>query len=419
MITAGSEYSVRADSSPKTFADWVYAAVVIWFGSYAYLYAFTLGGPKPLYSYALLIALSVALIVIRASRLRPHQSTFSTTLRTCVVAIVLYLVYGHFAFLNSSQSPTAVQAYVTLVESALFVIAMLAIMWNKRRVLLTARLFVFLSIVAIALNIWDFVLPAFSNVPGRAAGLYENPNMSGTFIVLCMVAGVAVIPRRFRILYVALCGAGVLITFSRGAWLSWFVATAWLLWNREFRLPDLRTTIALALVLVVLGFSVAETVRSMSQIIEMLSSSGLLTQNTAARLGIGGDVLSGFAAYDRLSVTKFALEKFAMAPFVGHGLGYTAEWSYATGTHNMFLLQSVEGGIVGLIVYLILLGVMWLAASARGRVLVGLIILSSLFSHNHLEQPTILIVIAYILAEGAFSRRLDYAPYPAGPRRNQ
>jgi O-antigen ligase len=62
----------------------------------------------------------------------------------------------------------------------------------------------------------------------------------------------------------------------------------------------------------------------------------------------------------------------------------------------MYLMLAVESGIVGLLVFLLLIGILWLHSNSIGRVAVVLYAVSSFFSHTNLEQPAILCLMAMV-----------------------
>ena len=62
---------------------------------------------------------------------------------------------------------------------------------------ITKRAVVVATLVGVVLNIYDFMFPGtFSYYPGRAAGLYVNPNVSGISLVFGCVIGLSAIRRR-------------------------------------------------------------------------------------------------------------------------------------------------------------------------------------------------------------------------------
>lgn len=89
----------------------------------------------------------------------------------------------------------------------------------------TIRLALLLVVIfSVVMNIIDFISPAWSAVPGRAAGFYQNPNVAGLNMIMAMLASIPLLPRRLRLFFCIFVGLGVFLTFSRGAWLSWIIA---------------------------------------------------------------------------------------------------------------------------------------------------------------------------------------------------
>ena len=87
---------------------------------------------------------------------------------------------------------------------------------------ITKRAVVVATLVGVVLNIYDFMFPGFfSYYPGRAAGLYVNPNFSGISLVFGCVIGLSAIRRPWwQEAFVLVSFIGVLVTFSREAILA-------------------------------------------------------------------------------------------------------------------------------------------------------------------------------------------------------
>ena len=64
----------------------------------------------------------------------------------------------------------------------------------------------------------------------------------------------------------------------------------------------------------------------------------------------------------------------------------------------MYLMFLVEGGLIGFFVYMALLVGLWLSTVGLGRALVVLIAVSGLFTHNNLEQVSVIIMLAFVLS---------------------
>jgi O-antigen ligase len=377
---------------------------VLWFGSYAYMFVFTLGGPKPLVSYLVLLVFALLVMSARAALTGVFYRVTDRWQLLFLLWLGVYLFYGATGFLLSSQSGAAVQTLISLFEAVLLAAAFCVLMAQPQRVrLITAGLAV-LALLGTAMNIRDFVVPTFSTVPGRAAGFYANPTIAGTFIALAMAGGIAMVPRRLRLLFTLVCGVGVLLTFSRGAWLSWLVGVVCLGWQGSLCASQRHPRGSALAVTVALGFAVLLLSGELGTLVATSPLGQYLTPNTAARLGLGSRMLADFSAADRFDLVTYSLREFADAPLIGHGLAYTQEWHRPFRSHNMYLQFLVEGGLPGLLFYIALMIVLWYASAGAGRIVTLQLLLSGLVSHNYLEQPAILIVMAFVVADGAVRR---------------
>ncbi|MGD8690130.1 MAG: O-antigen ligase family protein [Gammaproteobacteria bacterium] len=370
---------------------------VAWFGSYADLYVFQLTGFKPLYSYFMLLGYFIIWIVI----CRAVPGLNYRGIRRFLVWIGLYLVYGCLAFLNSSQDSEAVQAFITLGEAVILSGAFVVLFSQVSGLCRVQVIFAMLAVLATLVNVYDFFHPLFTKVPGRAAGLYVNPNIAGHFIAMTMVAAIDVVPRRARFWLILVCGLGVLLTFSRASWILWGLGVVWLGWLGQ--IGPARNRWAAVSVAGVIGLGVVGLLFS-GQIGGLLTHSsvaGHLDANTLVRLGVGRSSLSGYAASEREALVWASLRTGAQAPIFGHGLGFTREWQYPVGPHDMYLLFWVEGGVIGIFLYLGLMMLLWRHSSAVGRIVAVQLIVAGVFTHNQLEQPAFLIMTAFVFAHHA------------------
>ncbi|MDA3875822.1 MAG: O-antigen ligase family protein [Halothiobacillus sp.] len=376
-------------------------AFVLWFGSYAYLYFYPFTGFKPLYSYFLLLGyFAIWLGAVRKLKISRDQGS-----RALLAWLYLYLGYGCLALFNSTLDDVAVQAFIYLGE-AILISAVFVLMFADQTLMRRIQAaFAMLAVIATALNVYDFLDPLFTNVPGRAAGLYVNANIAGHFIAMAMVAGVELIPRRWRLLFVLGCGVGVLLTFSRAAWILWGVAVLWLGWQGYIGLVRNRLFSMVLGAVIGIGFIGLVFTGGLGDYIAGGSFASHLDANTQARLGIGASSLSGHSAHLREALIFDSLRIGSEAPLVGHGLGHTAEWQFPVGPHNMYLLFFVEGGIPGLLLYLALMVLLWRYSAGVGKVVALQLIVAGIFTHNQLDQPAFLIMMAFVVAHHAVVRR--------------
>jgi hypothetical protein len=125
-------------------------------------------------------------------------------------------------------------------------------------------------------------------------------------------------------------------------------------------------------------------------------------------------------------VAEAAWQQFARRPFAGYGTGSAREIEgFEIGTHNIYLANLVDHGIVGLfIVPTLILAALW-GANRKTFDVVGPFVLFlamwGLFTHNLLEERYILLAVALVgsMVASARPRRVEEAarapiPLPAG-----
>jgi hypothetical protein len=401
---------IENPGNPGGFSRNVFVAFLLWFGSYAYLYVFYEGGPKPLYSYYALLAFTLGSWVYTASHSNREVSGGGSPATSPLLAwIGLFLAYGALEFLNSPQDFASREAFIILGEACLLTTSFFLFMRDKKTLRKAMAAFAFLALLGVALNIYDFLIPTFSNVPGRAAGLYVNPNIAGSFIAMAMVAGLSVIPSRMRIPFVLSCGLGVVVTFSRESWIIWGLAVFLLGWRGDLGSKRRRLLLASLAALIGLGFVVALFMGTLEPLVAHSPVMHYLDANTLARLGIGASSISGDAARVREEAISVSLRAFSRAPWIGHGIGYNSQWRYIAtlgGTANMYLLFMVDGGILGLALFLALIFLLWSSSQGLGKVVAIQFLVESLFTNNLLEQPAFLAMLAFIFSYGLAVRRV-------------
>ncbi|MGN6655645.1 MAG: O-antigen ligase family protein [Rhodanobacter sp.] len=390
---------------PRTPVDLLLAAFVVWFGSDASDFMFSAHGVKPLYSYAAVIGFGAFYAVAQGAAGQPPAILRDRGTRRFVIWLLLYVVYGVLIFLESSQSQVALQALITLIEMVAIGMAFASLMVHRRRLHMLGGVFLLLALFATGMNLLDFFHPRFSNVPGRAAGLYVNPNVAGYALALLMRCGMDSVSARLRWLFVLVCGVGVLVTFSRSAWIMWGVTLVWLGWRDRAHGAKWKFALMTLSTLAGIGILLALFTGELGEWLSGTSFARYLDPNTLARMGVGGSSLSGDSAATRTDLIWFSLQQAAQRPLFGHGSGHVYEWGFPVGPHNMYLRFLVEGGVCGLAFYLALLVVLWRATSGLQRMLVLQLVIASFFSHNLLESPAVILVITFVLAQQVLQKR--------------
>ncbi|TCT23113.1 O-antigen ligase-like membrane protein [Thiobaca trueperi] len=385
-------------SEPKTgITTFLFLLIYFFLVSYAYLFLFKNGGPKPLYYYLAFIAISAFIAIINISSPNIPKDRRFVFFQFWVVIYVIYFV-THVIF--SPYPDIALPALIINFEALLIAICAIHVSLTLKIVRASMWVMGLAAILAIPLNILDFFDPIFTAVPGRSAGFYENPTISGQMIALMMVAGIPIFKKKIRTIFVLFCGLAILLTFSRAAWIFWLVGFFWMLSQNELKTrTHVKSIFAFFLVLMLSAFLFSGFFGKM---ITGSKFEHYLTPNTMARLGIGGKVMSGDSYEDRENLIKHSIKDFSEAPLFGHGIGYTE--AQRRRPHNMYLLFMSEGGIIGLFIYGFFIFSLWFSAHGLGKPLVIILAISGLFTHNNLEQPAMMLVSAFIVAHGALSR---------------
>jgi len=375
---------------------------------FAGIYFYPIPGIKPLYFQLLFLAIAVYWFILFPR----NFSIKGPGSKALMIWSLTYTMFIIILYLISSQSDTATQILITWLKAPLFLISFMLIFSSKLNNLSATNpitfIFLIIAVFAVCMNIYDFFNPTLSKVPGRAAGFYINPNVAGSTIAYAMTVSVLALSRKFRFPFIIFCGLGVLLTFSRGAWLVWVVGVVYLAWGGDA--VSMRRKIILGGGAVLFGLVVLAFLFTglLGQIIFNSSLSEYLTPNTMARLGIGASQFADHSASSRADVVLGGLNFGARAPVFGQGLAFTREnlgWPYRVSTHNMYVLFWAEGGLTGVLVFLSFLGIVWKFGVGIGRVLAVQMALDSLFTHNLLEVPVTAILAAYVVALGDARRQ--------------
>lgn len=372
--------------------------LLFWFVTYAYAYTYLLVPFKPLYSYILFTGLAAAIGLFSINTRFRLPLPYLETLKPFYLWFSLFIVYSVGLFVYGAQSEASAQVLISSIEVGGIGVAALYVFSISRSFPALLGVCAAAVTLGVVLVIYDFLNPFFSTVAGRGAGLYQNPNIAAKFLVILMIPAVIAIPRHLRLLFILGVGAAVVVTFSRGGWVIWAVGAGMLIY---FRLVPISRNILVrfALVLAVALPSFYLLFSGMaSEVLQDSALSQYLTSNTLGRLS--GTFVDN-SANERRAIIYTALEAWRAAPLFGHGLGYTLEWGHRVQPHNMYLLFMVEGGLVGLFMFLSL-PVLLLRTKDKFAIIIALqLFLSSLFTHNNLGQPAMFVVLSLVIVMAA------------------
>jgi O-antigen ligase len=325
-----------------------------------------------------------------------------------LLLISLYLGYIsiQYAFLGMADMELVRDMYFVkaqFVAGVLVSLIAFELCFDFRKLLVALYLVVIASCVINVIEFFDpLALPIKLSVAiGRAAGLYQNPNVSAMFIASPIPLLCARMGRMGRLICYAITGIGVFLTFSRGGWALWFAAVVVtemtnIDWKRVRLSPQSIAALAgisISAIALIVTFAPA-----LSLLVGGLRSN--LDTDTVTRL----EILGNDTTASRLELARHGLEAFASAPIFGTGVGYTSVWVYGLSVHNMFVLMLAEQGILGFIWLIALLVVWWRYPRPYGWWLVVLFCVTAMTTHNYFDEslPAIIITL-YLVASHKLS----------------
>jgi hypothetical protein len=323
-----------------------------------------------------------------------------------IIWLPSYIIVSAIWVLAFGQSGIAWQELRTRILSSLFILMMMFLFSSERAQFRGRQAILIAVLMAVAFNIYEFFHPlAFSDIPGRSAGLYINPNISAAACILGMVMSIEMVEKKYRGPFVLFVGLGVYLTFSRSGILLWLAVVVPMLIIGTIHLRRLVLTMMLAVVIVTMII-----LSDLDLIVPLFERFGALDQNVLQRIvWLKNPSFYDSPSMDRISVAKITWDMFLDKPLLGNGTGASSEWNtLGVSSHNMFLNFMADHGVFGLFVLpLLILAATWrVAGESRHTAIIFsfFIFLWSLFSHNVLEERYSILSFALIIAMVTRSR---------------
>ncbi len=263
------------------------------------------------------------------------------------------------------------------------------------------RIFPFVAVLIPIMVIVDFLNPGLFYPPGtegilegRAAATFTNPNKAGEAMLITLVLAIPVLRPPYRALLLLLVGAGVVLTFSRGAILGWILL--WLFMLLRKAVPKYTLSIAL----VALG-ALPMLLTSFESYLSGRADLAAGLDDILARLAFfQHQTFDDGSALERAQVLEAGLALFLKHPIFGAGAGATHLWSLQVSIHNQPVMLAAEYGAFGIALWLWLAVILWKGKYFQDRTfqlipLVGFIFMS-MFSHNIFDHLYWLMTFALV-----------------------
>jgi O-antigen ligase len=403
--------SLRASTSFATLAA-APAALLLLSNWPSYQYG-VLEGPLALYYYAVPLVLAAAVAATRPSvAIGIIDEPLAGWFVVYVVAGLVWLLFSGTYFEGETRQ-WRLRVLALLVFAAAWILARAAHRPSLGAIVLGCA-------ALAAVGNWLDVLFPFRFVPagheasnpGRGAGLFMNANQAGTAVIAMVIAALPSLPLRWRGPSLLLMLLAVAPTFSRSALLCAGLVLALCAALRLVNRKQLLLVLALVPAIIAGLWAMHDNAAGSGEI-------NLRNLEQRIEFFTDGDAYDD-SAEERRYVASIASQMIAEHPLLGNGIASTVAEGYGRGTHNMYLMLTAEQGLVGAMLYGTLLALLvsrgWTAfrrgatraaqESGAALLLMGAFFaFIGLFSHNLLEEPSTMFVLAFV-ASASSPRRV-------------
>jgi len=319
----------------------------------------------------------------------------------CMILLWFILPHNEFSIKDLQRK---------ILSIASIFIFMIFIFYDDKNTSIVRKAVFVATLVAVFNNIYEFINPyAFTDVilfPGRSSGFYLNPSVAGKVIVIGVILSMTILKKQYRTWFLFFSFVGVFLTFSRAAIIGLMIVYLYMLIKKQL---DFKYSVFIPIVLfVVLSFSLP------------FLSSYVKTTHTAGASNVINRVMwfidpTGHADHstgERQYVANKAFDMLAKGPFLGAGLGSTKHWDARVSTHNIYLTTSAEFGILGILIFPLLIYSIIQNARDEAAIIAGIfaiiILYMGFFAHTLLDELDILFAYALIANLSYKSQRRGY-----------
>jgi hypothetical protein len=360
-----------------------------------YIFTFILPPLVPLYWLGALFVLTF----LALSRVPPRERDYSPIFLAVLVGYAGICLIWYVA--QGGGEPALLRQ--RLLGVAVCAASYLVFATNPAALHAARRALVAMVVLAVLVNAYDIthpfaLIPADSefSIVGRAAGFFINPNQAGAALVAGFTLSVGVVAPRWRPAYLVLVAIGVALTFSRAAILGLVLVTFLL----AFRGRSLSFRQVAAAVIVLASVSWITWLLVAAELEDRFHIDPEVALDRVFWI-LDPSNRSDFSEWERLMLLERGWEQFLGSPFLGNGLGSTELWEARSSTHNEYVMQASDFGVLGLFVLpaFVLAAVGTQRFALTDAAVTGLFLLFwGLFSHNILSEFYLLLTISLIAA---------------------
>jgi O-antigen ligase len=369
--------------------------------------------PFPAYLLDLAIFVFIVLFYMKGNINIPYKNIF-------IIWIVYYTILNLVYFMASP----ATEAEFTYFKIFIFFVLMLLsfiLLFNldDENLTVSRKTIVFMAPFAVLMLGMDYFNPQYfyfgkevlSYVVGRAASTYINSNIAGGAMVLLLIFGIDMVPKKFRLLFVALLFLGVFFTMSRSNIMIFSILVLVLLLQKKLHVLQF-LTISITVIFFFLwlsmgGFDVLEDRFNLEVTEDMKNRVEFFVDNKSSDIG---------DTNERQEVLASAFDMYMTNPIFGSGYASTRLWDYQVSPHNTLVMHWADYGLFGLLLIPLMflfatLNIFKFGKSDHKKLAISIMLyftLSSFFSHNMLEQPLQIASIVMLSVIGYKAKKRFY-----------
>lgn len=271
----------------------------------------------------------------------------------------------------------------------------------------------FTTLISVFNNIYEFIDPfAFFPIDstigvfGRSAGFYLNPTISGGAIVLGVILSLSIVPKVYRMWYIFFSFIGVFLTFSRSAIVGFVLVYLIMTLKKQLHFKYL------VFIPIILFTVISLSLPFLINYVETTygRDSGNIINRTM--WFVAPSAHKDYSQSERQAVAEKAFKMFAENPFLGDGLGSTIHWDARVSTHNIYLTNMAEFGLLGVLIYPLLIYFIIQKARHESKTTAFVFAIFTLFigffSHNILDEFYFLFAFSLMANMSYKSREYRY-----------